>query len=527
MRLIGIRVVDLLAKKYIYLLHGLLFLTTSLVISSTDVLVFTDYADYLGRIFIYNNLPENIVMSEFYERDMQITPYLGFFAIVSSLEPYLGIMNAGKVYIIFAMFVILTGGIFLNRVIHGGVTGLSLLLHVFMFNVILSMGFVNFYLGIGLILYGIGFWVKYTEIRVSKKIEFYALFAVYGLLVYFCHIFSLFLLGVFIGLYEIFYQKNQNFSGFIRAGFRAFFKVLSFTLIPMILTPYLVIIDMGLPTYTGSYSFAEYLRTFLAPLYLLGLKSSAFVIVCLLVLLTLKVLYLKKFNKVVLLLLILALITPFYFLGIAYANVRLPVLIAFIVIASISIKPNIKTPDKVFISIFIIASFLYYFASLYRINVCSEQGNEYIEAFEGDANFEGKKLLTVLVKGSPDCGSVGYDHISSLVVTKANMYVPDMITGIPPVRVKDKYDDIDTKMSGPVRYSDFLKPYEFLKKREAEIGIELDYNFVVYAKNWREDFDFITIFHFGEALTDLPEEITKYKEGSFFTIYKNNKKGPS
>jgi hypothetical protein len=104
------------------------------------------------------------------------------------------------------------------------------------------------------------------------------------------------------------------------------------------------------------------------------------------------------------------------------------------------------------------------------------------------------------------------------------MFVPELMTGIPPIGVYDKYSSIDAKMDNGITADELrlspTKAQKYIHPIEKETG----YPFHFYWKNWRQDFDYVFWIHFDNKPKNVPAELRIYKQGSFFTLYKINKK---
>jgi len=165
-----------------------------------------------------------------------------------------------------------------------------------------------------------------------------------------------------------------------------------------------------------------------------------------------------------------------------------------------------------------------YVTNLVAINTCSNNVSNFVAAIKGDKNLEGKKLLSVFPhKTMPDCGyGLSYSHLSSLAILEANMFVPELITWSPPISTKQRYNYLDAKIGEPIKSRFLFDSKEKLAKLEKRHQKKYNYTVNFYWKNWREDFDYINWMHFGAKSEGELSNLSIYKQGKFFTIYKIN-----
>ncbi len=502
-------------NKSLLILHCLVLCLTSYFFLHYDYFLLSDYPNYLARINLYNHLSDTQqVLSEYYYKNFQITPYMGFPVIALFLEPLVGIYHAGKIFIVFAISVIISGGLFLNYTLYNRITAFSLLLHIFIFNYTLSMGFMNFTLVLGLVLWGFAFWLRYY----NHTLKFYILFAIYSIAVFFCHVFGLFLLGLLIGLHHLSLYPIMSVKGFFNESIKATLKVLSFTIIPMIIALSISTSKngIGFPLQTGYIDiYTNVLSTYLTPLlftfnYMPNILITFFVIVIIL-----KKIELKQ-PFIVACLVVLALFVPFRVLGVACINLRIPALIGLLFATSATFKGENR--HVVFCSVLTgIFSIFVYITNIQMLYQQDLQVREFIKTIKSDPNLNGKRLLTV-----NNTANVHNLNLPSYATIEANMLVPELMTYIPPISMYKKYAEIYGCQSEPIsskklRMSD-SDAKKFILSKISKPHTICPHDF--YWQHWRQDFDYVFWIHFKSKPKNVPSELIPYKQGSFFTIYK-------
>ncbi len=440
---------------------------------------------------------------------------MAFPVIVGFLEPLVGIYLAGKLFIVLAISVIISGGLFLNYTLHNRITAFSLLLHIFIFNYTLSMGFMNFTLGLGLVLWGFAFWLRYY----NHTLKFYILFALYSITVFFCHVFGLFLLGLLIGLHHLSLKPIISVKGFFTESTKATLKVLSFTIIPMIIALSISANknSIGFPLYTEYVFPLNILISYITPLMFNNTDFALKFITFFVILIVLKKLEFKQ-PFVIVCLVVLAFCVPFWVLGVAYVNIRIPALLGLLFATSARFKGEKR--DIVFCSVLTgIFSIFVYINNIEMLYHQDLQVREFIKTIKGDPNLNGKRLLTVndkFIIEYPWGHNMQYTHFSSYAVLEANMFVPELMTYIPPISLYKKYKHIDAGMGEPIFSSELKLSVSDAEKYIPENGS----NDTIYWQHWRHDFDYVLWIHSKPKPKNVPSELVPYKQGSFFTIYK-------
>jgi len=336
-------------NKSLLLIHGLFFLITVCCFGYFDYLLLCDYPNHLTKVHLYNHLSDShSVLSEYYYRNDSIAPYIIFNKIVGLLEPITGIYWAGKIFIIFALFVILLGGLFLNYTIYNRITPFSLFIHIFMFNSELLLGHMNFILGIGLALWGYGLWVRYY----NNTYKFYGLFALCGIMVFYTHVFAFFILGLVIGLYQLSNSPKSTLTEFLKSSFYAGLKVLTFTIVPILLAVFVHSKDNNFQFFNAyAPNFIENVQyTYITPLCFSDGFLPLLTVTVFISLIMFKKIELKQ-PFVLSVLFALGLCVPHFIAGVACVNYRIPVFVGLLFAVSARFKG--KDEHIVFCSVLI------------------------------------------------------------------------------------------------------------------------------------------------------------------------------
>ena len=107
---------------------------------------------------------------------------------------------AGRVFIVIVFAITLSGTAFLYRVVNGRITVWPLLASLFLFNWIFLFGFLNYLLGIGLLLWAIGIWVYLKDSNPWLRL---LVGTILTSCLYFAHIAALGIYAITIAGYEL------------------------------------------------------------------------------------------------------------------------------------------------------------------------------------------------------------------------------------------------------------------------------------------------------------------------------------
>lgn len=128
-------------------LVGLLII---LPLAFTDIPPLGDYPNHLARVTIMAALPNDPILSQFFEASYRPIPNLAFDLIVGPLSTILGVHAAGRVFVALTLLAGLGGVLCYHRALFQRVSIWPLVAGLFAFNQYLLSGFINFALGIGL-----------------------------------------------------------------------------------------------------------------------------------------------------------------------------------------------------------------------------------------------------------------------------------------------------------------------------------------------------------------------------------------
>ena len=158
-----------------------------------------DYPDHLARMWILAQNGALPKLASNYSVDWRVLPDLAMDLVVPPLAQILPLETAGRIFIALTLLSLLAGTVALHRVLYGrtGLWPLAALL--FLYNAAFFWGFLNCLFGIGISLLAFSGWIASREWRSAPRI---VLFGAVASMLFFLHLFAFCLYGLAIGSYE-------------------------------------------------------------------------------------------------------------------------------------------------------------------------------------------------------------------------------------------------------------------------------------------------------------------------------------
>ncbi len=181
--------------KLYYAVYLILLVLCLLPIWTQQYLPLQDYPNHLARSYIFSRIGTSDILSTYYDAKLKLVPNLAMDLIVPPLASLFNIFIAGKLFISISLTLITSGGFLLYREIHRKSDIFAFAPFLFLYNQILSKGFLNYLFGVGLLMWTLYFWVKFRENHTFLRSIF---FAACGFAVYISHLSAFGLLVIMI-----------------------------------------------------------------------------------------------------------------------------------------------------------------------------------------------------------------------------------------------------------------------------------------------------------------------------------------
>ena len=160
----------------------------------------TDYINHLARMHVIATIGNDPDLSRFYEIDWQIIPNLMMDVVVPRLVKFMNVYQAGQVFIVALFVLILSGTVSLNRTLFGQWSILPLVAFPLLYNRNFLIGTMNYLFGIGLALWALAAWVALRDRFWPLRLVVSTLFV---LALFFCHLFAVGVYGLGLLAFEL------------------------------------------------------------------------------------------------------------------------------------------------------------------------------------------------------------------------------------------------------------------------------------------------------------------------------------
>lgn len=520
-------------KRLLFGFYALLAAAILWPVWSVKIPALVDYPNHLARLYVLAEIEHNPLLQRHYRAHWSINPYLLPDLIFSQLAKVLDIYPVGKIYISTVLVVQMAGILALRKALMGRVDAWACVAFVVLYNVTFQFGFLNFNLAVGFSLLALAGWMETESWRKGPRI---VLFAAVGLVLFLTHGFVFALFGLMLAAYE--WGRAWQEGGPFLSRLVPRWLPLGMIALPSGLAFLLWKVDEApLPTDTKPahiyLMYGSLLKQATAPISpLLILEGSPvshyFSSLVLLVVLSI-LLVLSRSRRHFSLdhrlrwplgaLLILSVITPDYFLDVAYMHTRAPVFLWLI--GLIAIVPKSSIPA------FFYRSLVGFALGIVMLQLWSVHAKwawldgKYAEFLRASAAIaRGSRILTVKdAHGEDRKPPEFYWNVPVLAVIERDAYVPTLFK-MYSLRSASANAAIDTG------HGDFVSRDDLLASRDDKISSEIDQKYRVNAMQriywafWPKRYDFIYYAHEGAPENPCPMLIEPIEKGSFFQIFR-------
>jgi hypothetical protein len=159
----------------------------------------SDYINHLATAHVIDAIGNDPDLDRFYRIEWQPIPNLMMDLVVPVLHRFMNIYLAGQIFTIAIFLAILSGTLALSRALEGRWSALPLVASPLLYNGVLLVGVMNYLFGIGLALWGFAAWIALRERPWGWRFGASTLFV---LALFFCHLFALGLYGLELLAFE-------------------------------------------------------------------------------------------------------------------------------------------------------------------------------------------------------------------------------------------------------------------------------------------------------------------------------------
>jgi hypothetical protein len=495
-------------------LFALIILIAAIPIITQPVPPLEDYINHLARMNVIAKIGQDANLARFYEIDWQIIPNLVMDLVVPMLARIANIYTAGQVFTILIFMNIISGGLALNRALFGRWSILPLIAAPFLYNYVFLVGMVNYQFGIGLALWGLAAWIVLRQ----RALPWLLLVSTgFVLVLFFCHLFAVGVYGIGILAYESWRLAVDRKHSFLRKALAMAAAGLSFLpIIPLMLQS---------PTWEHASDFEWESSGKIEGLFYVIQIYSDVVAQALAGILIVGVIWAVRRH--------LLHVHPFFFMllcigGLVYftlprilfstylADQRLPVALAFMLVACLQIELQQRVVRRGFIALLMILLVI----RVIEVDVVWAQLSPQTLAMRASV----KKIApgsTVLIayadpSGGDDVRDLGIVHAACLAIIERSALVTTAFTvqGKQIMHVTPTYrSQVDTEDDTPPTVAQLVLATVRKSRRQEH-----------YWNNWPRRFDYVyVLFTDDNPQNPAPDYLTLAYDGERFQLYKVRK----
>jgi hypothetical protein len=489
-----------------------------------------DFPSHLARMWILVHSVEIPALASNYIVHWRLLPDLAMDLIVPVLSMVIPVEQAGRVFIALTMLALIGGTAALHRAIHGRVGIWPIWSVLFVYNAELFWGFPTLFAS-SVYLFAFAGWIASRHWRVGPRIvSFTAVATVLCLL----HLFAFGLYALSVVSYEF-----ANRADLRRVSSRS---IVGWSAVCLQFSPGLLIWYASMQP--GRISVTSYdnlifekFYALLAP-FIFGLVPASFDLLFVLFILSFLAIAivtgsLKLAPEMRLPLAVMtavSLLMPSVVSGSSFVNIRLPVMLPFVIIASTRLEPLRK---GVILPIAAVALTLWG-VRIWTISQVWHDYDRWFAEFRGasTAIAPGARVLVVAappteprkLPGIPESLAVLqwrlFHHMPSLAVIDRAAFLPSVFTGWKTLEVTPRNRQI-SQLGGSVPITPELL-VEILDPERARTLNDVSNSPIEppYWRNWPQTFDFVLWIDFGDAPKPELKELQPVARGSFFEIYR-------
>jgi len=489
-----------------------------------------DYPNHLARMWILVHGTDIAELANNYSVDWRILPNLAMDLVVPVLARVMPIEEAGRVFVALTMLTLVGGTVTLHRVIHERPAIWPLCSVLFIYNAALYWGFTNYLFATGVYLFAFSGWIATRRWRPTLRILTFS--AVASLLVL-LHLFAFGLYGLSVVSYELARQsdlRRMSLRKLVAQG------IIYLQFVPGVLLWYHSL-GQGRSMYTAYGDLVFKFYALISP-FTFGFEPTAFdwfTMSCVSLFLVLSIVsrslkWAPQMRLPVAVMTALVLLIPTWLSGSFLADIRLPVALPFVFIASTRFEPVRKATATPVVAIALILLGV-------RVWSVSQAWRDYdrwfVEFRTASAVISpGARLLVVSAPISEqDRRLFGvpatlaklqwpiFIHMAALAVIDRAAFFPYMFTGFHSIKVTPRNEAVSQAVAVP------MTPVELTMSADPEQAGTLYTapNFLgerPYWRNWPETFDFVLWMDFSNAPKPQLKQLQLLVNRSFFDIYR-------
>ncbi len=503
-------------------LYAVISMAALLPLAIVDIPPLVDFPNHVARLHVIANIDTDPALAANYDVVWGVMPNLALEAMTRPFMALLPAEHLGRLLIALTFALLIGGTLWLHRLLHGGIGLWPAAAWLFLYNHLLLMGFLGYLFTLGAALVLFAAWIASEGGPVWRRLT---LFPLALIALFFGHLFPLAIYGICVAAWE--FRKGVPL---LPRDWRRAVRIWAIGAWQFLPVGLLVLSTMPA---NGERSFFygpidAKVRALWSPvltwykpidaaliLFVLGVLIAGFA--------TRKLVLARAMRLPLAILIILAAVMPFEMAGawgyIWYADVRLPTLIALLLVAGL--RPRAVSP-KAALAVGCAAAVLFT-ARIADVAIdWRAVGQDYGEFRAALGRIEpGASLLPVQKQNVPRAGGEtrfdeAYWHMPVLAVIDRSAFVPTLFTDPTkqPVRVAASRAVMDTEFGAPIELALLLDSAHGGGRVSGGVGMK------PFWEDWPRRYQYVAITHFGATGNPLPDLLAPVHEGSFFDIYR-------
>ncbi len=511
----------------LYLLLGALTLAP-LLCAAIPPLV--DYPNHLARMWILLHAGDIPALAQNYVVHWRLLPNLAMDLVMPALAHILPFEQAGRVFIAVTMALPVLATVALHRALFGRVGLWPLCALLFVYNAALFWGFLNFLFTQGVALLAFAGWIASERWRTEVRV---VLFSAAAALLVVMHLFAF---GIY-GLLVAFYELGKLMATHRWSAERAMALAVRLAQFGPAALLWFAGSGNGGPSYIHYGGLYDKLYAIMAPAtfgwwalpFDLGVALAALVFL----------LYARRspafklsplMRMPVAALIIAAMLMPSWMSGSWLADIRLPVTLPFVLIAS----TRLEAPRRSVIAGFAVVALALFGTRLWLVSQVWRDADRHFAEFRAASRAlpEGARLLVVQTSIAWNDGFIEgispylairekptYYHMPLLAVIDRSAFIPYLFSGWTPVHPSARNVGRFRTVDSPIAPQDLIDGASSAGTEPSATSLNV-LGEPPYWRDWPRKFDYVLWIDFDPPSTPPAPHLQPYADGSFFRIYR-------
>ncbi len=505
------------------LFYAVLIGLALLPILSVTVPPLVDYPNHLARMHILSAWENSPALQANYDLNWRLQPNLAMDILVPFMARIMPIYDAGRLFVAATMLIILAAPLCLRWVLYRQIGIFPVLLFLLLFNHILHWGFLNYLFTAGLAVLAFSGWIA---TRAHPPWSRAALFSVISLILYFGHLMGLFVFGLLVLGYELQFawrrgwrHENTLMDWIINAG--------QFVVPGVLFIQWAITNNSTHKAITAYGNLFSKMNVLLSPVHFgmpgLDVLTALFLGWLIVYCRGHKNVSLAADLKVPLLLLVAAaVVMPTMLSDVWGADLRLPTIIACILVAGTRFNEEGSGPVGLITSIAVV---LFSARILFVMNLWHGVERNY-EEFKQAVSSIPPGAAAFAIGDNSDASkhlrpyhAAMYWHMATLAVIERSLFIPTLFTGHTSVRASSKRLSLDSPNGTPVARSVFAGSAD-PENSPYEQGYQISRYNRLFWIGWPDTFDYVISVRFDNTENPDDERLDRIHQGSYFDLYK-------